>query len=63
MVWLGPWLGMYFLYMVLVRQNHVALMLLAFLFLETFLPTGTVRTLQSKHSPACVMLVDSVSEA
>ncbi len=42
LVWLGPWLGLWFLYLILVKQNHVALMALAFLFFETFLPIGTV---------------------
>lgn len=45
LVWLGPWLGLWFLYLTLVKQNHVALLILAFLFFETFLPTGTVSAL------------------
>ncbi|CAL8465555.1 g5091 [Coccomyxa elongata] len=42
LVWLGPWLGMAFLYMVFVQQSHIALLVCALLFTETFLPVGQV---------------------
>ncbi len=44
LVWVGPWLGMAFLYMVFVQQSHVALLVCALLFAETFLPIGQART-------------------
>ena len=44
LVWLGPWMGIAFLYMVFVQQSHIALLVCALLFAETFLPVGQART-------------------
>ncbi|EIE22984.1 hypothetical protein COCSUDRAFT_63374 [Coccomyxa subellipsoidea C-169] len=40
LVWLGPWLGMAFVYMVFVQQSQRALLIGALLFAETYLPAG-----------------------
>ncbi|KAK9903270.1 hypothetical protein WJX75_001551 [Coccomyxa subellipsoidea] len=42
LVWLGPWLGIWFVYMVFVQQSQSALLIGALLFAETYLPVGQV---------------------